>query len=154
MRTILGGCQGVLTTRLSTAPPRLAILMSDLSVRRSVGQARTQPLAGDQARPRRWTGSGALVELLGDPQKAYPVVHLTGTNGKTSTARMVDALLREAGLRTGRFTSPHLESVPRADQLDGEPIDAQRFVEVYAEIAPYAESGRRRAASTRCRSSR
>ncbi len=53
-----------------------------------------------------------LVELLGDPQKAYPVVHLTGTNGKTSTARMVDALLREAGLRTGRFTSPHLESVP------------------------------------------
>ena len=63
-----------------------------------------------------------LVELLGDPQKAYPVVHLTGTNGKTSTARMIDTLLREAGLRTGRFTSPHLESVRERITLDGEPI--------------------------------
>ena len=52
-----------------------------------------------------------LVELLGDPQRSYPVIHLTGTNGKTSTARMIDGLLREAGLRTGRFTSPHLETV-------------------------------------------
>ncbi|TDU87657.1 dihydrofolate synthase/folylpolyglutamate synthase [Kribbella voronezhensis] len=80
-----------------------------------------------------------LVELLGDPQKTYPVVHLTGTNGKTSTARMVDALLREAGLRTGRFTSPHLESVRERITLNGEPIEEQRFVEVYAEIAPYVD---------------
>src|SRR5215218_2357425 len=80
-----------------------------------------------------------LVELLGDPQKAYPVVHLTGTNGKTSTARMVDALLREAGLRTGRLTSPHLESVRQRITLNGEPIDEQRFVEVYAEIEPYVD---------------
>ncbi|WP_433020354.1 bifunctional folylpolyglutamate synthase/dihydrofolate synthase [Kribbella sp. CA-294648] len=78
-----------------------------------------------------------LVELLGDPQKTYPVVHLTGTNGKTSTARMVDALLREAGLRTGRFTSPHLETVRERITLNGEPIDEQRFVEVYTEIEPY-----------------
>src|SRR3954470_18791641 len=69
-----------------------------------------------------------LVELLGDPQKTYPVVHLTGTNGKTSTARMVDSLLREAGLRTGRFTSPHLESVRERITLNGDPIDEQRFV--------------------------
>ncbi|MEU4392928.1 folylpolyglutamate synthase/dihydrofolate synthase family protein [Kribbella sp. NPDC023855] len=78
-----------------------------------------------------------LVELLGDPQKTYPVVHLTGTNGKTSTARMVDALLQEAGLRTGRFTSPHLETVRERITLNGEPIDEQRFVEVYTEIEPY-----------------
>lgn len=78
-----------------------------------------------------------LVELLGDPQKTYPVVHLTGTNGKTSTARIVDALLQEAGLRTGRFTSPHLETLRERITLNGEPIDEQRFVEVYTEIEPY-----------------
>jgi dihydrofolate synthase/folylpolyglutamate synthase len=80
-----------------------------------------------------------LTELLGDPQKAYPVVHLTGTNGKTSTARMIDSLLREAGLRTGRFTSPHLETVRERITLGGEPISEQRFVETYAEIAPYLD---------------
>lgn len=80
-----------------------------------------------------------LVELLGDPQKAYPVVHLTGTNGKTSTARMVDTILREAGLRTGRFTSPHLEAVTERITLNGEPISEQRFVDAYAEIAPYLD---------------
>ena len=80
-----------------------------------------------------------LVELLGDPQKAYPVIHLTGTNGKTSTARMVDSLLRAAGLRTGRFTSPHLETVRERITLDGEPISEERFVEVYAELEPYLD---------------
>ena len=58
-----------------------------------------------------WTGSAALATLLGDPQRAYPVIHLTGTNGKTSTARMIETLLRARGLRTGLFTSPHLSSV-------------------------------------------
>src|SRR3954466_5097417 len=81
----------------------------------------------------------AFTELLGDPQKAYPVVHLTGTNGKTSTARMIDTLVREAGLRTGRVTSPHLESVRERITLDGEPISEQRFVEAYEEIAPYLD---------------
>ncbi|ADB31367.1 FolC bifunctional protein [Kribbella flavida DSM 17836] len=80
-----------------------------------------------------------LVELLGDPQKAYPVVHLTGTNGKTSTARMIDSLLREAGLRTGRFTSPHLETVRERITLNGEPVSEQQFVAAYAEIAPYLD---------------
>ncbi|MGH3658944.1 MAG: dihydrofolate synthase, partial [Micromonosporaceae bacterium] len=50
-----------------------------------------------------------LLDLLGNPQRAYPSIHLTGTNGKSSTARMIDALLRAHGLRTGRYTSPHLE---------------------------------------------
>ncbi|MDX6250838.1 MAG: dihydrofolate synthase / folylpolyglutamate synthase [Kribbellaceae bacterium] len=80
-----------------------------------------------------------LVELLGDPQKSYPVIHLTGTNGKTSTARMVDSLLREAGLRTGRFTSPHLETVRERITLNGEPISEERFTEAYAEIEPYLD---------------
>ncbi|HET6299600.1 MAG TPA: folylpolyglutamate synthase/dihydrofolate synthase family protein [Kribbella sp.] len=80
-----------------------------------------------------------LVELLGDPQKAYPVVHLTGTNGKTSTARMIDSLLTEAGLRTGRFTSPHLETVRERITLGGEPISEERFTEAYAELEPYLE---------------
>ena len=57
-----------------------------------------------------------LVDLLGHPQRAFPSIHLTGTNGKTSTARMIDSLLRAFGLRTGRSTSPHLESVQRADR--------------------------------------
>jgi dihydrofolate synthase/folylpolyglutamate synthase len=80
-----------------------------------------------------------LCDLLGDPQKAYQSVHLTGTNGKTSTARMVDALLRQFDLRTGRYTSPHLDSVTERICLDGEPLDEERFAEVFAEISPYVE---------------
>lgn len=81
---------------------------------------------------------GALCDLLGQPQRAYPVVHLTGTNGKTSTSRMIDALLRGLGLRTGRATSPHVESMTERISVDGEPISAERFVEVYREVEPYA----------------
>ena len=81
----------------------------------------------------------ALTELLGDPQRAYPVIHLTGTNGKTSTARMVETLLRELNLRTGRFTSPHLESMNERITLDGAPISIRRFVEVYEDLRPYLD---------------
>jgi folylpolyglutamate synthase/dihydrofolate synthase len=80
-----------------------------------------------------------LTGLLGDPQRTYPVIHITGTNGKTSTARMIDTLLRERGLRTGRFTSPHLVSMRERITIDGEPIDAERFIELYEEILPYVE---------------
>jgi dihydrofolate synthase/folylpolyglutamate synthase len=80
-----------------------------------------------------------LMALLGDPERAYPSIHLTGTNGKTSTARMIDDLLRELGLRTGRYTSPHLESVTERIALDGQPLTDERFAEVYDEVAPYAE---------------
>ncbi|MGA8115414.1 MAG: folylpolyglutamate synthase/dihydrofolate synthase family protein [Actinocatenispora sp.] len=77
-----------------------------------------------------------LLDLLGSPQRAYPSVHLTGTNGKTSTARMIDSLLRAHGMRTGRYTSPHLETVRERIALDGEPVSEERFVEVYNEVAP------------------
>jgi dihydrofolate synthase / folylpolyglutamate synthase len=80
-----------------------------------------------------------LVDLLGNPQHSYPVIHLSGTNGKTSTARMIDELLRELGLRTGRFTSPHLESVTERICMDGEPVSADRFAAAYRELAPYLE---------------
>jgi dihydrofolate synthase/folylpolyglutamate synthase len=79
------------------------------------------------------------VELLGDPHRAVPVIHIAGTNGKTTTARMVDALLRAFGLSTGRFTSPHLETLRERIVLNGEPISTERFVEVYDDIAPYLE---------------
>ena len=81
----------------------------------------------------------ALCRLLGDPQKAYPVVHLTGTNGKTSTARMIDALLRGLDLRTGRFTSPHLQSMTERICLDGQPLTEDEFVEAFADVAAYAQ---------------
>ncbi|HEY3958232.1 MAG TPA: folylpolyglutamate synthase/dihydrofolate synthase family protein [Streptosporangiaceae bacterium] len=78
-----------------------------------------------------------LAALLGDPQRACSVIHITGTNGKTTTARMIETLLRTRGLRTGLFTSPHLSSMTERIMLDGAPIDPQRFVDLYEEIAPY-----------------
>jgi dihydrofolate synthase/folylpolyglutamate synthase len=80
----------------------------------------------------------ALLDLLGNPQRAYPSVHLTGTNGKTSTARMVDSLLRAHGLRVGRYTSPHLSSVRERISIEGEPVSEERFVDIYREVEPVA----------------
>jgi dihydrofolate synthase / folylpolyglutamate synthase len=79
----------------------------------------------------------ALTELLGDPQRTYPVIHLTGTNGKGSTAAMIESLLRADGLRTGRFTSPHVMSVTERITIDGEPISDDRFDDLWREIEPY-----------------
>ncbi|MGZ4663678.1 MAG: bifunctional folylpolyglutamate synthase/dihydrofolate synthase [Frankiaceae bacterium] len=81
----------------------------------------------------------ALVDLLGQPQRSFPSIHITGTNGKTSTARMIDALLRAFGLRTGRYTSPHLESVRERICVDGLPLSAQQFARTYDEVLPYVE---------------
>jgi len=79
------------------------------------------------------------VSLLGDPQSSYRVIHITGTNGKTSTARLIERLLRETGLRTGRFTSPHLVSFNERISIDGEPVSNEVFVEVWRDIAPVLE---------------
>src|SRR6478752_2157769 len=81
----------------------------------------------------------ALTELLGDPQRAYPVIHLTGTNGKGSTAAMIESLLRATGLRTGRFTSPHVGTINERITIDGVSISDRRFDEVWREISPYVE---------------
>lgn len=79
----------------------------------------------------------SLMALLGDPQHAFRTIHLTGTNGKTSTARMIDSLLRELGLRVGRFTSPHLHSVRERMVVDGESLSAEAFVATWRDIEPY-----------------
>ncbi len=76
------------------------------------------------------------VELLGDPQKLYRIVHVTGTNGKTSTTRFIERLLREHGLKTGRFTSPHLVKINERLSLDGEPVSDERLFAVWQDIAP------------------
>ena len=80
-----------------------------------------------------------LVDALGNPQRTYPVVHITGTNGKTSVARMVDAILTEVGLRTGRYTSPHLQRATERINLDNRPITAEGYVAAYNEVAPFVE---------------
>lgn len=80
-----------------------------------------------------------LMDVLGQPQRSYRAIHLTGTNGKTSTARMVDELLRGFGLRTGRYTSPHLSQLTERIVLDGEPVADGLFADAYTEIEPYLE---------------
>jgi dihydrofolate synthase / folylpolyglutamate synthase len=90
----------------------------------------------------------AVCQLLGDPQRAYEVVHVTGTNGKTSTTRIIERLLREHGLRTGRFTSPHLNDVRERITLNGELLPARGFIDVYEEIEPYLHVVDQRSAET------
>lgn len=94
---------------------------------------------GEQAPERRLTATRRAVELLGDPHLAYPVIHVTGTNGKTSTARTIESIVRAHGLRTGLMTSPHLVSIRERIVIDGQPIAADRFVENWDDIAPVLE---------------
>ncbi|GAA1864184.1 folylpolyglutamate synthase/dihydrofolate synthase family protein [Paeniglutamicibacter psychrophenolicus] len=77
--------------------------------------------------------------ILGEPNKAFPIIHVTGTNGKTSTARMIESLLRAHDLRTGRYSSPHLVSVTERIAIDGESVDDETFVRIWDEIRPYLQ---------------
>lgn len=77
-----------------------------------------------------------LTDVLGTPQQMFRAVHVTGTNGKTSTVRMIDALLRELGTRTGRFTSPHLASVRERIAIDGEPLTPAQWVRAWEDVEP------------------
>jgi len=105
-------------------------------------------LAVEAALDRRWPETvmepsldriRALVDVLGDPQANYPVVHITGTNGKTSVSRMVDALLSEIGLRTGRYTSPHLQRATERINLDNRPVTPERYVQAYRDVEPFVD---------------
>ncbi len=78
-----------------------------------------------------------LTDLLAEPQRSYQVVHIAGTNGKSSTSRMVDALLSRIGLRIGRYTSPHLQLATERISIDGHPISPEGYVEAYRDVAPY-----------------
>jgi dihydrofolate synthase/folylpolyglutamate synthase len=93
-----------------------------------VGEAAPQP---------RLEATRRAVELLGDPQRSAPVVHITGTNGKTSTSRMIESLLRATGLRTGLLTSPHLVRVTERIMLDGRPVSDEAFARNWDDIRPY-----------------
>ncbi len=79
------------------------------------------------------------MEILGEPNKAFPIIHITGTNGKTSTARMIESILLAHDLRTGRYTSPHLSRVTERISIDGEPVPDETFVRVWDEIKPYLD---------------
>lgn len=95
-----------------------------------IGESAPQPRLGPTRR---------AVELLGDPQRSYPVIHVTGTNGKTSTSRMIESILRAYGLRTGLVTSPHLVRPNERIVIDGQPISNRGFAENWADIRPYLE---------------
>jgi dihydrofolate synthase/folylpolyglutamate synthase len=79
------------------------------------------------------------MDVLGEPNKAFPIIHVTGTNGKTSTARMIEAGLRAHGLSTGRYTSPHLSKVTERISIDGAPVPDETFVRIWDEIRPYLQ---------------
>lgn len=85
------------------------------------------------------TRIASLMELLGSPQRGYPSIHVAGTNGKTSVARIIDALLMALHRRTGRTTSPHLQSAVERISIDGRPITPAQYVETYREIEPFVE---------------
>ena len=78
-----------------------------------------------------------LADLLGSPQLSYPTIHIAGTNGKTTTTRLIDSLCFELGLRTGRFTSPHLESFLERISINGEPISEAAMIATYEDVATY-----------------
>jgi dihydrofolate synthase/folylpolyglutamate synthase len=78
----------------------------------------------------------AVLDHMGNPERAYPTIHVAGTNGKSSTSAMIDSLLTAYGLRTGRFTSPHLETLRERIRLDGELIDSGRLLAAWEDLAP------------------
>lgn len=80
-----------------------------------------------------------VMDLMGKPQDTFAAIHIAGTNGKTSTTRMVESLLRAFHRRTGRTTSPHLQLVTERIAIDGQPIHPRDFVRIYQEIKPYIE---------------
>ena len=81
----------------------------------------------------------ALCDLLNNPERAVPAIHITGTNGKSSTARIVTGLLGAAGLSVGTYTSPHLQSVRERIASNGEPLEETAFAELFDHIKPYVD---------------
>lgn len=94
---------------------------------------------GESAPQPRLEPTRRAVELLGDPQRSYPIIHVTGTNGKTSTSRITESILRAYGLRTGLMTSPHLVRVNERIVIDGQPISNRAFAENWADVRPFIE---------------
>ncbi|MCT1597265.1 bifunctional tetrahydrofolate synthase/dihydrofolate synthase [Corynebacterium sanguinis] len=80
-----------------------------------------------------------VMDYLGEPQTSFRSIHVAGTNGKTSTTRMIESLLRAFGHRVGRTTSPHLQLITERIGIDGAPIHPAQFVAIYDQVAPYVE---------------
>lgn len=80
-----------------------------------------------------------LLDYLGNPQDGLKAIHIAGTNGKTSTSRMIERLLRSLDLRTGLYTSPHLVHPRERISIDGEPISVKNFEEVFNQVEPFLE---------------
>ncbi|TFD26078.1 MULTISPECIES: bifunctional folylpolyglutamate synthase/dihydrofolate synthase [Cryobacterium] len=95
-----------------------------------VGESQPQPRLAPTRR---------ALDFLGDPQGSYPIIHVAGTNGKTSTSRLVESIVRAYGLRTGLLTSPHLVRLNERIVIDGEPISDQILAANWADIQPYLQ---------------
>lgn len=144
-----------------TEAEQLARELTDLDEQVELGRAPGEPAASSDPRDARFSAESVAAELrsrapeqqmqprlepmrlamdyLGDPAHSAPVIHLTGTNGKTSTARMIEALLMAHDLRVGRYTSPHLSSVTERIAVDGQPVPDETFVRIWDEIRPYVQ---------------
>src|SRR3984957_19776755 len=98
--------------------------------------------APQQARVQKFglANSTILAEALGQPQRSSPCAHIAGTNGKGSTAAMLESILRSAGLRTGLYTSPHLERINERIRIDGEDISDQDFAAAWSRVHSSIES--------------
>jgi dihydrofolate synthase / folylpolyglutamate synthase len=103
-------------------------MIDEISAR--VGEVAPQP---------RLSATRKALELMGDPHRAYPIVHITGTNGKTSTSRITESILRAHGLRTGLFTSPDLGYLGERIVVDGEPIAEDALVAAWDEVRPFLD---------------
>ncbi|TDW31335.1 bifunctional folylpolyglutamate synthase/dihydrofolate synthase [Cryobacterium psychrophilum] len=92
---------------------------------------------GESAPRPRLEPTRRAMDLLGDPQRSYPIIHIAGTNGKTSTSRIAESILRAYGLRTGLMTSPHLVRLNERIVIDGEPISDELLASNWQDIQPY-----------------
>jgi dihydrofolate synthase/folylpolyglutamate synthase len=99
-----------------------------------------QPASVAQAQKFGLDNIRVLAEALGQPQRTYPCAHIAGTNGKGSTAAMLESILRAAGLHTGLYTSPHLERINERIRLDGEDVSDADFAAAFARLVPAIES--------------
>ncbi len=116
--------------------------MTEPDENRIAGDAVYQELltrTGEEAPRPRLAPTRQLLDVLGDPQRLYPIIHITGTNGKTSTARIIESILRAHGLRVGLFTSPHLVRFNERIMIDGEPISDGSLAANWSDIKPYVQ---------------
>ena len=113
--------------------------LEDLEYRDAAERVYDELLArvGESSPQPRLEPTRRAVDLLGDPQRSYPIIHVTGTNGKTTTSRIAESILRAYGLRTGLMTSPHLERLNERIVIDGRPISNRLLAANWDDIQPY-----------------